>query len=140
MTREKFLVYLGYLNNGDYNKINDYITDDISAEFFDKPSLEKQTHRELHGRDEYIAFFKTLHTRIKEVLKLGFFVFDGETLIVEMNSEFQALEDGSIIAGDLKKGQTHNAIHWICYNFAPDGRINRVRIAHHRSFYEPPNA
>ena len=138
MTRDEFLVYLGHLNNKEHDKINDYITDDIVLEFFDKPTMDKQTRKVLHGRDEYIAHFKALHSKVREVMDLGFFVYNGENLVVEIYVEFHALEDVDLQSVELKKGQVFCATHFLCYSFAPDGRFNRVRIAHHMVHYTPP--
>ena len=130
MTRERFLVYLNAMNNAQHDVMREFITDDIVLEFYDKPSLEKQTLKVLRGVDEYSAHFSRLHSRAKEHMELGFCLFDGEVLLTEQYTEFRALEDTVIQAGTLKKGQCFCNTNWLAYNFAPDGRFNRIRIAH----------
>ena len=138
MTREEFLVYLGYLNNCEHEKMKELLADDITLEFYDMPTFEKQTPKVLRGKAEYIAHFDNLHGKAKEHMELGFCLFDGENLLTEQYTEFRALEDTHIQAGTLKKGQVFCNTNWLCYNFDAEGRINRVRIAHHLCHDTPP--
>ena len=138
MTREEFMVYLNHLNNKEHEQLRDFLTDDVTLEFCDNYTLEKQKPKVLHGIDEYFAHFYSLHAKADEHMELGFCLFDGENLLTEQYTEFRALEDLNLLAGPLKKGEAFCNTNWLCYNFAPDGRINRIRIAHHICNDTPP--
>ena len=141
MTRDEFLVYLNLLSsNKDHDRINEFITDDITLEFYNGVTLEEHKSKVLHGRGEYIAHFKALHAKIREFLDLGFFLCDGKNAVVELYVEFHALEDSdsALSAGKLEKGKAYCATHWVCYDLTPEGKFSRVRIAHHMSHYTPP--
>ena len=138
MTREEFLVYMEAMNNVDHEKMSEFITDDIVLEFYNKPTNEKQTRKIVRGRDEYLEHFKRTHEKVKEILELGFFLYDGTNMIVEIYVEFHPYEDVILNTAELKKGQAYCATHWLCYDFAPDGRFNRIRIAHHLAHDGPP--
>lgn len=131
MTREEFLVYMNHFNNKEYSALTGYFSDDIVVEYYDKSYVGKYSHRILHGKDEFIAAYTALHKKLREFLDLGFCLFDGEHMLVELYTEFHALEATSLYdSGELKKGDVHCVTNWVCYDFAPDGRFSHIRIAH----------
>jgi hypothetical protein len=132
MTREEFLVYMNHFNNKEYDELTKYFSDDIVVEYFDNFAVEKQNPKTLHGKDEFVANYMNLHRTVREFLDLGFCLFDGEHLIVELYTEFHALEDTAFSAGKLKKGEALCVTNWVCYDFSPDGRFSHIRIAHFR--------
>ena len=142
MTRDEFMVYLTAKNNMEYDKMQPFVTDDIVLEFSDDGTKSGKPPRIVRGREDYFAHFKKNHTSIREYMDLGFFLSDEENVLTEQYTEFHALEDqnnpsGGAV-GNLKKGEVLCTTNWLCYNFAPDGRFNRVRIAHHVVHYWPP--
>ena len=138
MTRDEFLVYMNHFNNKEYDQLTKYFSDDIVVEYYDNSSLEKQTRKVLRGKDAFVANYMNLHSTIREFLDLGFCVFDGEFLIVELYTEFHALVDTEFSAGRMKKGDAFCITNWVCYNFDENGKFNRIRIAHFIVHYDPP--
>lgn len=138
MTREEFLVYMGHLNNLEHEEMNDYITDDITLEFYDTPTMEKQPHRVLRGRKDYIDHFIENHVNCKEILELGVFLSDDKNLLAEIYVEFHAVQETTLNTVKMSRGQSYCATHFLLYDIAPDGRFSRVRIAHHKAHDTPP--
>ena len=138
MTREEFLVYMNHFNNKEYDGLTKYFADDIVVEYFDNFVLEKQTPKVLHGKDAFVANYMSLHSTVREFLDLGFCLFDGEHLIVELYTEFHALVDTEFTAGMMKKGDVFSVTNWVCYDFDKDGKFKRIRIAHFIVHDTPP--
>ena len=138
MTREEFLVYMNHFNNKEYDGLTKYFSDDIVVEYFTNFILEKQTPKVLHGKDEFVASYMTLHSKVREFLDLGFCLYDGEHLIVELYTEFHALEDTDFTAGRMKKGDAFCVTNWVCYDFDQNGKFKHIRIAHFLVHDAPP--
>ncbi len=138
MTRDEFIVYINHFNNREYNALTKYFSEDIIVEYFDNFLVEKQTPKTLHGKEEFVANYMGLHKKFREYLELGFFLTDGKNLLVELYTEFHALEDASFTAGAMKKGEAFCVTNWVCYDFAPDGSFQHIRIAHFR-VHDPKN-
>ena len=138
MTKDEFLVYMNHFNNKQYDKLSEYFADDVTVEYFDNFVLEKQARRVLHGKQEFVANYMRLHSTVREFLDLGFCISDDKNLIVELYTEFHALEDTNFTAGKMKKGDAFCVTNWVCYDFAPDGKFSRIRIAHFIVHDTPP--
>ena len=131
MTRDEFLVYMNHFNNKEYSELTEYFSDDIIVEYYDKSYIGKHTHRILRGKEEFVASYTELHKRIREYLDLGFCLYDGEHLIVELYTEFHALEAASMNeSGEMEKGDVFCITNWVCYDFTPEGKFSHIRIAH----------
>ena len=133
MTRDEFSVYIEHFNNKEYIDLTKYFSDDIIVEYFDNFTVDKQSPKTLRGKEEFVASYTNLHKKFREYLELGFFLYDGTTMAVELYTEFHALDDASFSAGTIKKGETLCVTNWVCYNFSPDGRFSHIRIAHFRN-------
>ena len=138
MTRDAFLKYMNHFNNKEYDELTKYFSDDVVVEYFDDFILEKQERKVLHGKDAFVANYMKLHSTVREFLDLGFCMFDGEHLVVELYTEFHALTDTDFTAGRMKKGDSFCVTNWVCYDFAPDGKFKRIRIAHFVVHDSPP--
>lgn len=132
MTRAEFLVYMNHFNNKEYGALTEYFSDDIVVEYFDNFLVEQPAPQTLHGKAEFVANYTNLHKTVREFLDLGFCLYDGEHLIVELYTEFHALTDTGFSAGPLGKGDAFCCTNWVCYDFAPDGKFSHIRIAHFR--------
>ena len=131
MTRDEFLVYMNHFNNKEYDELTKYFSDEITVEYYDKSNIGKHNHRILHGKDAFVAAYTQLHRQVREYLDLGFCLYDGEHLIVELYTEFHALETADFYdSGMLQKGDVHCITNWVCYDFASDGKFSHIRIAH----------
>jgi hypothetical protein len=129
---------MNHFNNKEYDDLTKYFSDDVVVEYFDNFVLEKQELKVLHGKDAFVKNYMGLHSKVREFLALGFCVSDDEHLIVELYTEFHALEDTEFTAGMMKKGDAFCVTNWVCYNFSPDGKFNRIRIAHFVVHNDPP--
>lgn len=129
---------MSHFNNKEYDKLSDFFSDDLIVEYYDKFILEKQTRRVLHGKQGFVDHYTKLHSTVREFLDLGFCLSDDENLVVELYTEFHALEDTEFSAGRMKKGDAFCVTNWVCYNFSPDGKFNRIRIAHFIVHDTPP--
>jgi len=130
------MVYLTAKNNREYDKMEPFVTEDIVLEFSDDGTLSEKPPRVVSGKEDYMAHFKSSHGKYWEHMDLGFYLCDDDYVLTEQYTEWHALVDqnnperGAL--GNLKKGEAFCSTNWLCYTFAPDGRFNRVRIAHHR--------
>ncbi len=130
MTREEFLVYMNHFNNKEYDALTDYFADNIVVEYFDSFSTGATTHKVLRGKAEFVASYTNLHKNLREFLDLGFCLYDGKNLLVELYTEFHALHDTTFMAGPIKKGEILAVTNWVCYDFDENGKFSHIRIAH----------
>jgi len=130
MTREEFLVYMNHFNNKEYDDLTKYFADDIVVEYFDNFSTTVQTRKILHGKQAFVDSYTNLHKNLREFLDLGFCIYDGTNLLVELYTEFHALCDCKFMAGDIKEGEILAVTNWVCYDFDENGKFSHIRIAH----------
>jgi hypothetical protein len=127
MNREQFLEYVNHFNNKRYDAVTSYFTPDITVEYG-----SVWGDRTLHGPQEFIDSYRSLHETIREVLELGDFMECGDLMFVELYTEFHCFKDSpesNRLA--LKKGEASVMTNWVLYNFEGD-KMKRIRIAHFR--------
>ena len=134
MNREQFLEYVDHFNNKRYDAVTSYFTPDITVEY-----SSVWGDRTLHGPQEFIDSYKSLHEYVREVLELGDFMESGDLLFVELYTEFHCFKDSPESTGmALKKGEVSVMTNWVLYNFEGD-KMKRIRIAHFR-MHDPKTA
>ena len=127
MNREQYLEYVDHFNNKRYDAVTSYFTPDITVEY-----SSVWGDRTLHGPQEFIDSYKSLHEYVREVLELGDFMESGDLLFVELYTEFHCFKDSPESTGmALKKGEVSVMTNWVLYNFEGD-KMKRIRIAHFR--------
>ena len=139
MTREEFLVYMGHFNHKRYADLVDYFCEDIEVQYYDSMQVDAPPAKTLYGRDGFVASYTGLHQNFREFLDLGFFLADDRNVVVELYTEFHALRDATFMAGPMKTGDVFICTNWVCYDLAPDGKFQKIRIAHFRN-HDPKTA
>jgi hypothetical protein len=133
MTREEFEAYVDDFNNKRYDKVTGHFAPDITVEYFTNFKDPTTPARTLHGPKEFAASYMALHAKVKETMELGFFMTQGDMMLVELWTEFHCLEDYENLSfGPGKKGDVRVMTNWVVYNMTPDDRMQRIRIAHFR--------
>ena len=139
MNREQYLEYVDHFNNKRYDKVTSYFAPDITVEYFDNAYGPQIPARTLHGREEFAASYKSLHSHTREVLELGDFMTDGKLLFVELYTEFHTFKDAPTSFGQgWKKGDINIMTNWVIYDMEGD-KMKRIRIAHFRN-HDPQTA
>ncbi len=138
MNKEQFLEYVGHFNNKRYDDIVTFFAPDVTVEYYDNALDPKSPIRILHGPDEFINNYKSLHESVREVLEVRDFISDDKLLFVELWTEFHAFKDmtASPARPALKKGDVLIMTNFILYNLE-GGKMKRIRIAHFRN--HPPD-
>lgn len=140
MNREQFLEYMDHFNNKRYDKVVSYFAPDITVEYFDAGRGSQIPANTLHGREEFAAFYKSLHTHTREVLELRDFMADGDLMFVELYTEFHTFQDAPVDSSPprRRKGDINLMTNWVLYNMK--GNIMKhIRIAHFRN-HDPKTA
>lgn len=139
MTREEFLVYESLFNKKDYEGVTSYFNPDCTVEYMDKFSVEAQQPKTLYGPQAFIDSYKALHVNFKEFLDLGIFFCDDKNMVVELHTEFFALNDANFLGGACKKGDVFAVKQFCVYDFDENGKFSRIRISHFRVLSNDPN-
>lgn len=132
MTRAEFEEYINYFNTLNYDKLTEYFADDLEVQFNDTYDITGQYELTLHGKEGFLAFYQEMHKTITELMEVGFCLYDGTNLVVELYTEFQAKEDTTLVVDKLKKGDIVVTTNWACYDFDENGKFKKIRIAHWR--------
>lgn len=139
MTREEFQTYLNYFNTQDYDKLTTYFAEDLEVQYNDNYDITGQYELTLHGIDGFLGFYKQMHQDVLELLELGFCLYDGKNLVVELYTEFLAKNDTVLVVDPLKRGDVVCCTNWACYDFDEQGKFKKIRISHFRC-YKPETA
>jgi hypothetical protein len=140
MNRQGYLKYVEHFNNKRYDALTGYFTPDISVEYFTSMGNPKEPPRTLHGPEEFVASYTTLHDYVREVLELRDFMLYEDLLFAELYTEFHCFKDrepGMLMP--LKKGEVSVMTNWVVYNMTPEDKMKRIRIAHFR-MHDPNGA
>jgi hypothetical protein len=133
MNRDQYLEYVEHFNNKRYDAVTSYFAPDITVEYFTNWSDPHAPARTLHGRQEFIDSYRSLHEYVREVLELGDFLVTGRLMAVELYTEFHCFKDyPAFSARPLKKGDVVVMTNWVIYNLREDDKMERIRIAHFR--------
>lgn len=139
INREQFIEYVDHFNNKRYDAVTSYFAPDVTVEYsshFAKPGTLGVT---LHGRQEFIDWYKNLHRYVREVMELGDFLADDNLLLAELYTEFHCFKDTPPAVGlNLKKGDVSIMTNWVLYNLEGD-KMKRIRIAFFRT-HDPASA
>ena len=139
MNREQYLEYVDHFKNMRYDKVTSYFDPNITVEYYDNAHSPQVPARTLHGREEFVANYKSLHEHTREVLELGYFMTDGKLLFVELYTEFHTFKDAPASFGrPWKKGDINIMTNWVIYDIEGD-KMKRIRIAHFRN-HDPRTA
>jgi hypothetical protein len=131
--REQFLEYVDHFNNKRYDLVTSYFTPDVTVEYSSYWGTPETPARTLHGRQEFINWYRGLHEYVREIMELGDFMVDGHLMFVELYTEFHCFEDTSASLGlSLKKGDVSIMTNWVLYNMEGD-KMKRIRIAFYRT-------
>jgi hypothetical protein len=139
MTREEFMVYEGYFNSKQYDKVVSYFNPNCTVEYMDHFKLGPQTPQVLHGPAEFIENYKALHQNFKEFLNLGIFLSDEKNMIVEFHTEFHCMNDTLFQGSPMKRGEYFAVNQFCVYDFDEKGKFSRIRISHFRVLSNDPN-
>ena len=139
MNREQYLEYIDHFNNKQYDAVTDYFAPDITVEYYDNAYEPQSPARTLHGREEFAASYKALHSHTREVLELGDFMAEGDLVFAELYTEFHTFRDSGETSGrERKKGDISVMTNWVMYTMEGD-KMKRIRIAHFRN-HDPAGA
>jgi hypothetical protein len=132
MNRDQYLEYIDHFNNKRYDAVTNYFTPDVTVEYSTNFASPEAPARTLHGRQEFIDSYRTLHGYVREVLELGDFLVSGNLLAAELYTEFHCFKDYPAFASrPMKKGDVAIMTNWVIYNLE-GGKMKRIRIAHFR--------
>ncbi|MGD0917509.1 MAG: nuclear transport factor 2 family protein [Thermodesulfobacteriota bacterium] len=132
MNREQYLEYVDHFNNKRYDAVTSYFTPDVTVEYCTNLGSPETPARTLHGRQEFIDSYRTLHEHVREVLELGDFLASGNLMAVELYTEFHCFKDyPSMSSRPMRKGDVTIMTNWVIYNLE-GGKMKRIRIAHFR--------
>ncbi|HVI39846.1 MAG TPA: hypothetical protein VM577_04230 [Anaerovoracaceae bacterium] len=133
MTKEEYLEYVDNFNNKRYDRVTSWFTPDITVEYFsDLANPLTATPMTLHGPDEFIASYENVHSHVRELMELGFFIEKDNCLVVELYTEFHCIKDfPQFITGPVKVGDVRIMTNWVVYDME-GGKMKRIRIAHFR--------
>ena len=138
MTRQEFLEYVDHFNNKRYDAVTSYFMPDCTVEYFSNMSNPRGSEpKTLHGPAEFIKSYSNLHDHVKELMELGFFIQQGNQLVVELYTEFHCFNDFVMNSGPIKKGDVVIMTNWVVYDFEGD-KFKRIRIAHFRMHDKKP--
>ena len=139
MTREEFEVYLSHFNNKRYGAATSYFAPDVTLEFCTTPGGDPGEARTLHGVQEFIAQYQSLHANVHEVVELRDFIPGEDLIAAEMYTEFHFFKDYPNFSGrNMKTGDVYITTNWCIYNIEND-RFKRIRVAHWR-LHDPKTA
>lgn len=129
MRRSDYDAYVAAFNAADFAGFTTYYTDDILFEIGDR--------KRLRGRDEIVAFYREVKSRVRETLTVVKFIGDDEGAAAEVETEFVALEDWpEFISGPLSEGDVYRRRGLIMYDLR-DGLISHARAARIRVLESP---
>ena len=133
MTREEFEIYVDHFNNKRFDDVLSYFADDVEVQYFSPLKKGAYEQRIFYGKDAFRERYEILHKTLREVMKLGKFVCDGDNIFVELWTEFHAFEDSpNFSVGHLKVGDVAIANNFVLYWLNEEGKFKKIRIAHHR--------
>jgi len=133
MNKKQFLEYIGHFNNKRYDALASYFTPDMTAEYGIMGMGSKTPNRILHGPQEFVEFYKSLHQYVREVLELGDFIVNKDFLFAELWTEFHCFKDVPASFGQpWKKGDVFVGTFWVLYNLEGD-KMKRIRITHFKT-------
>ncbi|MEM0488614.1 MAG: nuclear transport factor 2 family protein [Candidatus Bathyarchaeia archaeon] len=134
MQKEDYLVYVDHFNNKRYDKLMAYLCPDVIIEYSSAFVPVGEKPRTLKGRDEFVNFYRTLHTFVDEYLELMDFLSNEKLVFAELYTEFYCFKEPPKELGLYwREGEIRIMINWVLYNIAADGRFERIRIAHFRT-------
>jgi hypothetical protein len=133
MNKKQFLKYIDHFNNKKYDAVMGYYVQDVTFEFYDNATYSGPPARTLHGLQEFIDSYKSLHKYVREVLELRDFLSKGNMMAAELYTEFHCYKDAPALYGSpaRKKGEVRVMTNWVIYNLEA-GKIKHIRIAHFR--------
>ncbi|MGZ3272468.1 MAG: nuclear transport factor 2 family protein [Caulobacteraceae bacterium] len=112
--------YVDAFNRSDFEGFGAYYADDV--EFIGQAA-------ELHGRKAILDFYRTVKSRMTEVLAVRQFVGVHDRIGVEIETRLQALVDWpDFPTGPLVAGQKIGSLSFVFYDIR-DGRFARIRSA-----------
>jgi len=134
MTRERFLEYIDYFNQKDFESVASYFNPDVTLEYPDNFAGSPIAGRTLHGPEEFIKNYKALTENIREVINVGLFLSEGSHFCVELVTEFHALKTPTAgsAGARYKEGETDIMNQCVIYDLDEEGKFKRIRIFHHR--------
>jgi hypothetical protein len=145
MNREQYAEYVEHFNNKRYDAVTSYFAPDITVEYFTNFANPQSPARTLHGPQEFIDSYTSLHQYAREVMELRDFLVTGDLLFAELYTEFHWFTDHPASASQAifasqppKKGHVAIMTNWVLYNMDNE-KMKRIRIAHFR-MHDPKEA
>jgi hypothetical protein len=112
--------YVDAFNRSDFEGFGGYYAEDV--EFVGQAA-------ELHGREAVLDFYRTVKSRMTEVLSIRQFVGVQDRIAVEIETRLQALVDWpDFPTGPLETGQKIGILSFVFYDVRK-GRFTRIRSA-----------
>lgn len=125
--------YIDHFNNKRYDAVTSYFAPDVTVEYSSYWASPETPAVTLHGRQEFIDFYRRLHEYVREGLELGDFMTSQNLLFAELYTEFHCFKDTPASIGlPLRKGDVSIMTNWVLYNLE-GGKIKRIRIAFFRT-------
>lgn len=121
MNRERFGDYLRRFNARDASAFDDYLTPDVAVR---NGGLHYRGVQAM--KDHYAKIWSSM----QETLHLQRFVADGETMAVELHTEFVAVrDDGDSVFGPVQAGERFDYRGIVMYRLR-GGRIADIRVSY----------
>jgi len=111
--------YLDHFNNKQYDQQVAYYSPDV---------VYKVGSLTLTSPKQIADFYRDFHQYVKEFVRLGDYVQNGDTVAVSMPSQFEAFKDYDKNGLTYKAGESRYIVSFIFYKLQ-DGKIKQIRVA-----------
>lgn len=139
MTKEEYIKYISYFNNKEYDKVALYLAPDVVVEYSSVFANPDGSARILKSREEFVQYYRYLHSYVNEYLELEEFISANNLLFATLYTEFYCFKQPPKNSGlNWKEGEVRVMTNWVLYNLE-NNIFKRIRIAHFR-LYDPSTA
>lgn len=121
MNKADFERYLALYNAGDFERMAEYLHEDIELEWEGYVFTSK---------DSLIGYYRATRARVKETFAINFYIADETGIAVDMTRSFLAIEDApNFLPHPLKKGETRS-MRSLAFHALEDGKFIRIWGCH----------
>lgn len=125
MTETDYADYIARFNANDFEGFGRYYCDDVVFNLGEK--------RQIIGRDNILAFYRDVKSKVRETLDIIGVATGPGTLACHVRTEFYGLADWpDFVAGPLMKGQTLN-IESLGFYYLRDGKFAQILGARYKT-------
>lgn len=125
MTEADYADYIACFNANDFEGFGRYYCDDVVFNLGEK--------RQIIGRDNILAFYRNVKSKVRETLDIVGVATGPNTLACHVRTEFFGLADWpDFVAGPLMKGETLN-IESLGFYYLRDGKFAQILGARYKT-------